>query len=55
MADGQLELIRLGHAPEILQRILDEHSSKKTWCIGVRWDVFSSQDLIEIATVSSLR
>ena len=51
LIDQQLEYIRLGHAPQILERVIDEHSTKKTVCVGVRWDAFSKQDLMEIATV----
>ena len=53
--EARLREIRNGEAPEILARVDDEHREKKPVCVGVRWDEFTKQDLVEIVTVSSKR
>jgi hypothetical protein len=35
-----------------LEKIDDEHRPRETWCVGVRWDMFEKQDLLEIVDVS---
>lgn len=52
MADKRLEEIKNGEALKILARVLEEHSTKGTWCTGVRWDLFQTPNLLEIAEVS---
>ncbi len=51
----RLEMIKNGGALQLLSRALEEHSEKGTWCVGVRWDLFQKQDLLEIAEVNSSR
>lgn len=42
----------MGKAPEILAQTDDKFRENNTMCVGVRWNDFSKQDLIEIVTVS---
>jgi fanconi-associated nuclease 1 len=48
----RLTKIEQGNARKILEKVDDEHRSKGTWCVGVRWDMFAKQDLLEIVDVS---
>ncbi|KAG2013336.1 hypothetical protein CC2G_010258 [Coprinopsis cinerea AmutBmut pab1-1] len=48
MIDARLEELRQGKGVEILQRHYAAHSETKTCCIGVRWDICTEQDLVEI-------
>lgn len=52
MADERLQEIRNGEGQKILTQVLDDHCEIRTCCVGVRWDLFSRQDLLEIAEVS---
>ncbi|THH16142.1 hypothetical protein EW146_g4437 [Bondarzewia mesenterica] len=45
---ARLSEIEEGKAREILEAVDDQHREKKTWCVGVQWDIFERQDLIEI-------
>ena len=49
---ARISEIQLGRAREILEVVDDEHREKGTWCVGVRWDLFEKQDLLEIVDVS---
>lgn len=42
-----------GRGPDILADVFDEHQPKQTWCIGVRWDTFEKEDLMQIVQVRS--
>ncbi|OBZ69332.1 Fanconi-associated nuclease 1 [Grifola frondosa] len=48
LADARLREIKEGHAAEILEQVYDEHAKKRTWCVGVRWDLFGKEDLLGI-------
>ncbi|KAF9817812.1 hypothetical protein IEO21_03154 [Rhodonia placenta] len=48
VADRLLVKLREGAAEEILERVHNEHAEKKTWCVGVRWEMFEKQDLLDI-------
>ncbi|GBE81686.1 hypothetical protein SCP_0400570 [Sparassis crispa] len=50
LADLRLDELREGKAPEILERVFAAHGEKGTWCVGVRWDLFTREDLLAIAT-----
>lgn len=52
MIDERLKEIRDGKAPKIIARFDDEHRETKTMCVGVRWELFQKQDLLEISEVS---
>ncbi|KAH9928150.1 VRR-NUC domain-containing protein [Fomitopsis serialis] len=49
LVDQRLEELKSGQGPEILGRFFDEHNEKKTWCVGVQWELFEKSDLLEIA------
>lgn len=49
--ETRLAEINDGHGTEILKHHDDQHRPKSTWCIGVRWDLFSQTDLMEIIEV----
>lgn len=48
----RLTEIEQGKARKILEKTDDEHRPSGTWCVGVRWDMFEKQDLLEIVDVS---
>jgi len=52
LISDRLTEIEQGKARGILKKIDDENRPKGTWCVGVRWDMFEQQDLLEIVDVS---
>ncbi|KAI0748550.1 VRR-NUC domain-containing protein [Daedaleopsis nitida] len=46
-ADARLEEIKEGRAAEIIEQTYDKH--KDVICVGVRWDLFTKEDLVGIA------
>ncbi|KAG6864216.1 hypothetical protein C0991_011474, partial [Blastosporella zonata] len=42
------EMKQESRARDIVQRHDDLHRAKNTWCVGVRWDICSKEDLLEI-------
>jgi Fanconi-associated nuclease 1 len=44
--------IEEGKAQEIVEKVDEEHRAKATLCVGVRWDLFTREDLLEIVDVS---
>ncbi|KAH7889505.1 hypothetical protein F5I97DRAFT_1844717 [Phlebopus sp. FC_14] len=42
--------IENGEAADIIQEVDSVHRASGTWCVGVRWDLFNRQDLIDIVT-----
>ena len=51
----RLNEIEQGNARRILEKIDDKYRPKGTWCVGVRWDLFEKQDLLEIIDVSNFQ
>lgn len=49
--ENLLDELRAGRAAEILDAVDQRERPKGTWCIGVRWDMFERNDLIEIVEV----
>ncbi|KAI9446590.1 VRR-NUC domain-containing protein [Lactarius indigo] len=47
--EARLDEIGEGKARTIIEDIDNEHRERGTWCLGVRWDLFPKQDLLEIA------
>lgn len=45
------ELKEEGRARDIVASIDAEHREKGTWCVGVRWDAFERDDLLDIVDV----
>ena len=54
LIDRRLDEIEGGAAARILARIDEEHRDKKTWCVGVHWDLFQRSDLLEIIEVRTI-
>ena len=52
LIQDRLTEIEQGNARRILTQIDDKHRPRGTWCVGVRWDMFEKQDLLEIVDVS---
>lgn len=48
----RLTEIEQGQARSIVEIVDDEHRAAGTWCIGVQWDMFQRQDVLEILDVS---
>ncbi|EGO21271.1 hypothetical protein SERLADRAFT_441630 [Serpula lacrymans var. lacrymans S7.9] len=53
--EQRLEELESGKAQDIIGRTDDEYRPNGTYCVGVRWDLFTKQDLIEIVTVRVLK
>jgi fanconi-associated nuclease 1 len=51
LIEHRLSEIEGGGAAKIMARTDEEHRDKKTWCVGVHWDLFERRDLLEIAHV----
>jgi Fanconi-associated nuclease 1 len=51
--EQRLDEISRNNARQIIQNVDDEHRERGTWCLGVRWDLFPKEDLLEIAEVSA--
>ena len=47
----RLDELKACQGPMILERVFEEHAEKKTWCVGVQWDLFEKADLLEITKV----
>ncbi|KAH9001406.1 hypothetical protein EDB92DRAFT_1964438 [Lactarius akahatsu] len=47
--EARLDEIGEGKARTIIEGMDNEHRERGTWCLGVRWDLFPKQDLLEIA------
>lgn len=47
----RLEQIKAGQAVEILATMYDQHCEKQPVAVGVRWDMFEKEELLEIAHV----
>lgn len=54
MIDERLREIEhdAGRARGIVDAVDGQHREKGTWCVGVRWDAFERQDLLDIVEVS---
>ena len=52
LIEKRLGEIEDGQANEILENIDDRCRPKGVWCVGVRWDAFGKQDLLEVVKVS---
>jgi fanconi-associated nuclease 1 len=53
LIEKRLDEISRNDARQIIQNVDDEHRERGTWCLGVRWDLFPKEDLLEIAEVSA--
>ncbi|KAG8217794.1 putative fanconi-associated nuclease 1 [Butyriboletus roseoflavus] len=48
--EKRLAAIEAGKGADLVRAVDAEHRASGTWCVGVRWDLFSSQDLVDIVT-----
>lgn len=48
---SRLALISAGGAPALVRDVDNRERPRKTWAIGCRWDSFSKEQLIEVATL----
>ena len=53
LIEKRLDEISKDNARKIIQSVDDEHRERGTWCLGVRWELFPKEDLLEIAEVSA--
>jgi Fanconi-associated nuclease 1 len=53
LIEQRLDEISRDNARQIIQNVDDEHRECGTWCLGVRWELFPKEDLLEIAEVSA--
>jgi Fanconi-associated nuclease 1 len=51
--ETRLDEICEGKARTIIESVDNAHREQGTWCLGVRWDLFPKQDLLEISEVRS--
>ncbi|KAI0282107.1 VRR-NUC domain-containing protein [Russula aff. rugulosa BPL654] len=49
LIENRLDEISRNNARQIIQNVDDEHRERETWCLGVRWELFPKEDLLEIA------
>ena len=52
LIQARLGDIKEGKAVELLAASYDQYSAEKRGCVGVRWDLFERQELVEIVQVS---
>ncbi|KAF8447634.1 VRR-NUC domain-containing protein [Boletus edulis BED1] len=50
LMEQRLAAIEAGKGADLIRRVDTEHRASGTWCVGVRWDLFSSEDLVDIVT-----
>jgi Fanconi-associated nuclease 1 len=51
LMEKRLSDIAAGEAVNLIRGVDSMHRPSGTWCVGVRWDLFSSEDLVDIVTV----
>lgn len=49
----RLDEIEMGKGLELIREVDERERPMKTWAIGVRWDDFSLDDVLQIAEVGS--
>ncbi|KIJ16849.1 hypothetical protein PAXINDRAFT_98635 [Paxillus involutus ATCC 200175] len=50
LMEKRLSDIAAGEAVNLIRGVDSMHRPSGTWCVGVRWDLFSSEDLVDIVT-----
>lgn len=50
LIEKRLSEIKGGNAVNIIQRVDAMHRTSETWCVGVQWDLVSSEDVLDIVT-----
>ena len=51
LIETRLDDICEGKAHDLIEKVDNDHRERGTWCLGVRWDLFPRDDLLEIAEV----
>jgi Fanconi-associated nuclease 1 len=51
LIETRLDEICEGKARDIIEIVDNNHRERGTWCLGVRWDLFPRDDLLEITEV----
>lgn len=54
LMEKRLAAIEAGKSADLIRNVDAEHRASETWCVGVQWDLFSSEDLVDIVTVNLL-
>ena len=52
--ERRLEELANGKAKDIIAAVDEREREKSTMCVGVRWELFSREDLLEIVEVRSM-
>lgn len=52
--ERRLHEIKEGKAPDIIAEVDDKYRENNTMCVGVRWNDFTKQELVEIVTVRQI-
>lgn len=52
LMDKRLAAIEAGKGADLIRAVDTKHRASGTWCVGVQWDLFSSDDLVDIVTVN---
>lgn len=52
LMEQRLTAIEAGNGTDLIRQVDAEHRASGTWCVGVQWDLFSSDDLVDIVTVN---
>lgn len=55
LMEKRLAAIEAGKGADLVRAVDAEHRASETWCVGVRWDLFSSEDIVDILTVNLLQ
>lgn len=55
LMEKRLAAIEAGKGADLVRAVDAKHRASGTWCVGVRWDLFSSEDLVDIVTVNLLQ
>lgn len=55
LVEKRLAAIEAGKGADLVLAVDAEHRASRTWCVGVQWDLFSSEDLVDIVTVNLLQ
>ncbi|KAN0077005.1 VRR-NUC domain containing protein [Tylopilus felleus] len=50
LMEQRLTAIEAGKGTDLIRQVDAEHRASGTWCVGVQWDLFSSDDLVDIVT-----
>ncbi|KAI9571252.1 VRR-NUC domain-containing protein [Boletus coccyginus] len=50
LMEKRLAAIEAGKSADLIRNVDAEHRTSETWCVGVQWDLFSSEDLVDIVT-----